>query len=139
MQNTTPIARLRGAAADLRAAGSDDAAWLADGIARYEEQAPDGITLDATLGLSRGAGAGPWWIREARARRDKAARELHQAAFANLGLSAAATEIARTVRRRATSEGPPACRRDVLADQVLRSGQPLPTTKKQLLAILRGK
>ena len=94
-------------------------------------------TLDTVLGLSRSAGAGPWWKAEARARRDVAMRDLHAGAFAGLGLTEAATAIIRTVRRRQVARAPAATRADALADQVLLTGVPVPSTKRQVAAILR--
>jgi hypothetical protein len=132
-----PIVQLRQAAAVLRASGDPAAIWLANAIARYEEGAAGGETLDGVLGLSRSSGAGPWWVSEARQRRDQALRELRERAFADLAVKDAALAIARAVQRRSTARGPARTQAEKLADQVLVAGCRLPG-RRQVIAIIQG-
>ena len=131
-----PIARLRRVAAVLRANADPDAAWLVAGIDRYQDEAGAGVTLDGMLGLSRRGGAGPWWIAEARERRDQAVREMRVIAFGEMEPPQAAVAIRAAVRRRRQGAAA-ATAAEVLADRVLRTGVALPTSRKQMMAILQ--
>ena len=130
-----PIARVRRACAALVGFADPDVAWLTDLIERYQAEAGS-LTLDDALGLSRRGGAGPWWVVEARERRDAAVRELHASFFASLDRPAAAKVILQLSRRRRESRAPASGGRDALMDAVLRSSGRFPTTEKGIQAIL---
>ena len=105
MQADPPIARLRRIRAAL-AAGSlvpaEDAAWLAEALARYEAEAPAGTDLDRALGLVQRGGRA-WWEADAIARRDAALRELRVRFYPEAPAREAARLIARDATRYAAS------------------------------------
>lgn len=72
----TSADRLRAIADAAPAALGDDGIWLAQAIERYLAGAQDGVTLDATLGLSVRPGESPWWRIVAQRRRDAGIRQL---------------------------------------------------------------
>jgi hypothetical protein len=107
-RETRPIYQLRALAAALKAGEPVPpgvARWAAQAIGEYEEGASTGLTLDRALGLLPARGELPWWRREALQRRNAILQQLHQAYFGELGVSVAATEIARLFARRVQRRG----------------------------------
>jgi hypothetical protein len=95
-----PAARLRRLAAALgtgEPVHPDDAAWVARALHRYLEHAPDGLGLEAALGLSTPAGGEPWWRTERRAARDDLLRRL--AAMLPGNTSGRAQQLQQLLRR----------------------------------------
>lgn len=69
------VHRLRRLATVL-AAGDRDAAWLADRLRAYLDDAATGVRLEEVLGLATPPGGRPWWRVEATACRDRLLRRL---------------------------------------------------------------
>jgi hypothetical protein len=92
------IADRAGAGAPLGA----DGAWLADGIDRYLAKAREGWSLDDALSISPTSTGEAWWAKEDRERCHDQIRQLHRA-FCPGSVSQAAGEIARLIRRYASS------------------------------------
>jgi len=69
------IERLRRIAVRIDAGLSlepDDVRWLLGAVDAYERLAPAGGTMDKALELDAGSGKDPWWVVEARQRRNQA-------------------------------------------------------------------
>lgn len=81
---------------------TEDAAWLAAGLARYLEGASDGATLEETLELATPPGGSPWWRQERLLLRDQLLRQL---AAPLAGTTAARAHAMALVLRRYVSAG----------------------------------
>jgi hypothetical protein len=98
-----PIARLRRFVVRLAADGDADALWLAAAVRMYEEGAPQGLTLDAALGLVPRPGCRSWWRVERRDRRDILIREIADRFFPGLAKSHIASQIDQKLLRYQTT------------------------------------
>ena len=106
-----PIARLRRIAAALeggRLPEACDRAWFCTAVREYETAAPAGGTFDRAAGLTPNRGRAPWWVEEARQRRDAAIRQMRDRLFPDLRRSEAAQQIARLNARLARERTIPA-------------------------------
>ena len=126
-----------------------DGEWLAEALARYLAEAPDGLTLDAACGVARDPGRDPWWRTEARRRRDDAIRAMARLHFAGMSTHRAAiaiTEAARRYeatswRRDRTFTAPPAAYTGTIRAllwHALATGQRFPSGWRQVWDILDG-
>ena len=138
-----PIARLRRIAAALeggRLPEACDRAWFCTAVREYETAAPAGGTFDRAAGLTPNRGRAPWWVEEARQRRDAAIRQMRDRLFPDLRRSEAAQQIARLLgRRRAPrlpSDSMPAGPDKELVAAVL-SSSALPLSTRRIEEILR--
>jgi hypothetical protein len=132
------IERLRQAKAALEREGSAEAAWLVGVIAEYEAKAPEGLTLDRAAGLVPPPGQDSWWTVERRRKRDDAIRRLKAEQFGDLGITAAAREIAKAGNAYLTRgrHGNQIVRKPLLAE-ALETGVPFPGVR-QIETILRN-
>ena len=101
MPDSSPISRLRRAAAVLRASGDADAECVAAGLERYFAEASCGLGLDQALGIRPAPGQRAWWTVEKIEQRDETLREIAETFLAGKK----ATEQARELARRAARKG----------------------------------
>jgi hypothetical protein len=102
---------------------ADLAQWFDTAIALYEAEAAVGMTMDRALGLVPKRGAKPWWVGEARERRDEAIRQLRGGYYSDLEIAEGAREIARQLRRpRRPGDLPRFDEREVLITVALQNG-----------------
>ena len=127
------IGWLRRAADKLAASGDADLARLGAAIGRYDA-GRGGTTLDAECGVDCTTGAGPWWRREHRERRNAVLRQLRAECFPAMDVGEVAAEIIAEASRKTFDAAKPATRRGALLKAVLQTG-PLPK-RRQLKAIL---
>jgi hypothetical protein len=120
------IAELRNVAVALEQSDDPALARHAAAIRTYETEAPTGRTLDDVLGLAQRGGAGPWWIQEARTRRDQAIRRVREGFYGNHELTEAIGEIERLAARRMMARTPPVNHKEELIDAALRTGVKFP-------------
>jgi hypothetical protein len=115
------LRRLVAAAAAGEPPSAEDVLRLASGVEAYLERAPDGLTLEAALGLAATPGGTPWWRAERTAARDAVLREL--AAELTGPVATRAQALALLVRRYAGTGWPHDRRR----------GEPFPRTPEREL------
>ena len=139
-----PVCRLRRLAEVLAIVGADstgdpelasDAAWLADAIQRYDQEASGGTSIATALGLARKAGDTAWWHAEALERRNGIIREVRQTFFGDLAVEEAAKEIIRAAGRCARQTRRPDAGPTKLLAEAMRFA-PIPKTPKTVRTIL---
>lgn len=95
------IDRLRRLIDALPALGVDGE-WLAAALQRYLDEAPNGVTLDESLGVATPRGGRPWWKAEALRQRDESIARLRDLVPANEFRSEALAIRAAAIRYRRT-------------------------------------